>query len=113
MKDSDVKKDLEEGEEKKGSKSKYIINARGVFSVYFARYFFVILIGEDRRQSTVDVVDERRGRAAFWGNLTFFLFVIFPYIALFVLVLYFLKAALGIDVFPDIHWPHVFNGWLK
>jgi hypothetical protein len=101
------------GATKQKTDSKFIVNWRGTFSLYFSRYFFVILIGVDQRQSTLDVVQNRRQRAFFASNVLFFLFVIFPYVLLFLVFLYFLKQMLGIDIFPGIHMPNFVKDIMK
>lgn len=106
----DVKKD---DYKDKGQRNKFVVNWRGTFSLYFQRYFFVILVGVDQRESTLTVIDNRRQRAFFASNMLFFIFVIFPYLMLFLVVLYFVKQALGIDVFPGLHMPGLIKDFFK
>lgn len=94
-------------EAQKSKKRDHLINMRGVIPLYFFRYYFVIIVGEDKRKETQDVLHERRKRTVFAANMLFFLFVIFPYVIILMLFLYFLKQSLGIDIFPNIHWPNL------
>ena len=43
----------------------------------------------------------------------FFVFVLLPYALLFLVLLYVVKMMLGIDIFPDIHIPHLIRDFLS
>lgn len=79
------------------------IDMRGAFSLFFARFYFVFLIGRDISIVTRFMELERRQRSLNLGwylpvvVIATFLFVLFVYL------LYLLKSALGIDLFPDKH----------
>ena len=82
------------------SRKKHAVDIRGIIRLFFVRYYFVFLMGRDRRISTQEMEMERRENVALLGNLTFIIFVTAPFILLILLALYFLKIGLGIDLFP-------------
>lgn len=81
------------------------IDVRGRIPAYFASYYFVFLMGRDRRIGRRRTEYKRRGAVSMLGNVLFFMLVMSPLILLALVGLYFLKAALGIDLFPDSHLP--------
>lgn len=88
-------------------KKKPFIDFRGIINLFFARYYFVFLMGRDRRMSTQEIEYERRQNVALIGNIIFFIFVSSPFILLTLIILYFLKMGMGIDLIPEHHF-----GWL-
>lgn len=93
--------------EKAGKPAKYVVNWRGTFSLYFSKFYFVVLVGRDLREVSREVTGQRREKAYFASNFLFFLLVGLPYALLLLIVLYFLKQMMGIDIFPGIHMPNV------
>ena len=97
--------------------SRHLIDLRGTIPLFFVRLYFVFLLGQDRRQKTLLVTENRR-RAASHG--AFFLFAFMSLlvsvlclaaIAVVVLfLLYVIKSLVGIDLFPDSHLSDLL-GW--
>jgi hypothetical protein len=83
------------------------LEARGTLSLYFVAYFFVLQAGRDRRRGRQRVEHERRENARLASNVVFFLLAMSPVVLLVIVGMYFLKAALGIDIFPDLHMPNL------
>ena len=88
-------------------KEKHPIDFRGVINFFFAKYYFVFLMGRDRRITTLNAEVERRDNVALLGNISFLILVIAPFILLFLVILYLLKVFVGIDLFPNEHM-----GWI-
>lgn len=90
-------------------KKKHSIDFRGIISFFFVRYYFVFLMGRDRRIATQEIEIERRENTALLGNIIFVIFVISPFILLIFIALYFFKMLLGIDIFPGEHMGWIFG----
>ena len=90
-------------------KKKHSIDIRGVMKLFFARYYFVFLMGRDRRITTQEKEFERRSNVALLGNVSFIIFVLSPFILLTLIALYFLKIGMGIDLFPGEHMGWIFG----
>jgi len=88
-------------------KQKHSIDFRGIINFFFVKYYFVFLMGRDRRISTQESEIERRENVALLGNIIFIIFVISPFLLLMLILLYFLKIGLGVDLFPGEHM-----GWI-
>ncbi len=82
---------------------KHAIDIRGIVNLFFAKYYFVLLMGRDRRLSTEAVEEERRDKVAILGNILFFIFILFAFLLLAIIALYFFKVFLGIDLVPGKH----------
>jgi hypothetical protein len=83
------------------------VDTRGALSLYFVAYYFVLQAGRDRRRGRQRVEHERRENARLASNVVFFLLAMSPVVLMLVVGVYFLKAALGIDIFPDLHMPNL------
>ena len=79
------------------------LDIRGVINLFFAKYYFVLFMGRDRRVSTKEAEFDRRHDIALLGNIAFLFFMIVPFILIILGILYFLKIGLGIDLFPGQH----------
>ncbi|OGG46540.1 MAG: hypothetical protein A3F84_21630 [Candidatus Handelsmanbacteria bacterium RIFCSPLOWO2_12_FULL_64_10] len=79
------------------------VDVRGILPLFFARYYFVFLMGRDRRAPTREIEADRRRKTALLGGGLFFVCAISPLILLALLFLYLLKSSLGIDLLPDAH----------
>lgn len=90
-------------------KGAHLLDARGLIKTYFASYYYVLQFGRDRRMGRRRTDYERGMKARMLGNVIFFLMAISPLILLGLVGLYFLKAALGIDLIPDFHTPSLFG----
>ena len=92
---------------------KHAVDVRGTIPLFFARFYFVVLAGRDKRRKTVDKEKHR----AFEGNVSFgyllsllFLSFIAAMVwAAILLVVYWVKIELGIDLFSNIHLGDLFN----
>ncbi len=76
---------------------------RGTLPLFFTRFYFVFLMGRDRRQSVLRKELERRKQGDMLASVMFVLFVLSPLLLLALLALYFTKTELGLDLFPDSH----------
>ena len=83
--------------------SKHPIDVRGIIPLFFTQYYFVLLMGKDRRLATRRIENIRREKSALAGGALFLFFGMSPLILFGLLLLYFMKSAMGIDLFPDKH----------
>jgi len=90
-------------------KGAHLLDTRGLIKTYFATYYYVLQFGRDRRMGRRRTDYERGMKARMLGNVIFFLMAISPLILLGLVGLYFLKAALGVDLIPDFHTPRLFG----
>lgn len=85
------------------------VDLRGVIPLYFAKYYFVFLMGRDRRS----ISRKQEKRRLEWTSLlawTLFITVIsLPFIVLLVTLLYLFKSSLGLDFIPDEHVSDLLN----
>lgn len=82
---------------------KHPVDMRGTIPLYFIRFYFVLLIGRDKRSQTRNKEDVRRRKAAL-GSAMLSVYLVLSALAPIVLfLLYILKSALGIDLFEGIH----------
>ncbi len=92
-----------------GSKPRHIIDLRTTFSLYFQRFYVVFLLGKDRREKTLTVLEERRRKSTRFARLILlFGFISVLFSALF-LAAYVIKCLLGIDLFSDRHLSDLFG----
>lgn len=85
--------------------SKHPLDIRGVIPLFFARYYFVILGGRDKRKNQGDKeFDRRRNTASALSAIMLTIILLIPLSAMAILLLYGLKSFLGIDVMPDSHF---------
>jgi hypothetical protein len=87
----------------------YPIDFRGVIPLFFARYFFVLLVGRDRRISMNRAEQFRRSQASWMGAILFVFFLSLPILMVLFLFLYLLKVIWGWDFLPNFHlWDFLF-----
>lgn len=79
------------------------IDVRGIIPLYFARYFFVLLVGRDRRASVLREETLRRRGSSWVNGLFFSLFIACPIVVILFFFLYLLKYLAGWNVLPDQH----------
>jgi hypothetical protein len=79
------------------------IDLRGTFALYFARYFFVLLVGRDKRAVMEQKEHARRKQASWAGAIGFALLVSLPFLLALFLFFYLLKYFWGLDFVPDFH----------
>jgi hypothetical protein len=85
------------------------IDIRGIIPLYFARYFFVLLIGRDKRAVMEREEHMRRQKASWLGGILFALLVSLPFLLLLFVFLYLLKYFAGVDIVPDFHLWEIFE----
>ena len=88
-------------------KKRHPIDFRGGINLFFIKYYFVFFMGRDRRTFTQETELGRREDVALLGNISFIIFALTPFILFALVLLYFLKIGLGIDIFPNEHM-----GWI-
>lgn len=79
------------------------VDLRGTLRLYFAQFYFVILMGRDRR---IDISNREAGRRYQAGVVSAFIMLytlICIALPVVLLLLYGIKSWLGIDLFPDQH----------
>lgn len=94
---------IEEAISKNAPYQNHPVDMRGTLSLFFARFYFVILIGRDRRSYSRNKEMSRRQKASSlsWAVMIYSsICIIAPVIFL---LLYIIKSWLGIDIFPDHH----------
>ena len=87
--------------------SQHLVDARITIPVFFARFYAVFLFGRDKTAATRTRLIERRRKGSLLAGLLLAGSVAVV-ISLFLLailfgIVYLLKTALGIDIFPDSH----------
>ncbi len=90
-------------------RKKHSIDIRGAINLFFARYYFVFLMGRDQRISRQEIEAERRENTTLLWDLIFMIFVLSPFILLTLIALYFLKIGLEIDIFTGEHMGWIFG----
>jgi hypothetical protein len=85
------------------------IDIRGIIPLYFARYFFVLLVGRDKRAVMEREEHMRRKKASWLGGILFALLVSLPFLLLLFVFLYLLKYFAGVDIVPDFHLWEIFE----
>lgn len=84
-------------------KSRHPVDVRGVLSLFFVRFYFVILAGRDSRPAIQSLEEGRRREGDLCVSTTLMFFLLMPVILLVLLVYYFIKSELGIDYLADFH----------
>lgn len=87
----------------------HTIDIRGFLPLFFARYYFVILVGRDKRSKTKFLEFNRRNEGNTIYSQVFLLVFIIPIIVITFLAVYALKSELGIDFFPNHHLSDFFS----
>jgi len=88
---------------------KHPVDLRGRLSFFFIRFYFVILVGRDRRSFSRNKEDARRIKAKSLSLATFLYALICMVAPIMFLALYLLKTFMGIDIFPDHHLSDFFS----
>ena len=84
-------------------REKHAFDLRGKINLFFMKYYFVFLIGRDRRAFVEDIEAERIRKVSLIGNLVYFIFIILAIFFSTAVGLYLIKTLLGIDLFPGVH----------
>lgn len=79
------------------------IDLRGTLNFYVAKYYFVILMGRDRRSAVRNKEMARRQKLRGMSTLAFLYLVATASIPLLFLALYLVKTLAGIDLLPSQH----------
>ncbi len=82
---------------------KHPIDLRGAFPLFFARFYFVFLMGRDRRQPVKEKEAARRKSTAFGSALVSLYLLACMLLPVVGLALYAIKSFLGIDLFESMH----------
>ena len=86
------------------------VDIRGVLPLFFSRYYYVLLMGRDRRPPTRRKEQVRRGNYLSKTALII-LFGMGPCFMFFLFIAYLLKAVLGINLFSDLHLIDLIKFW--
>lgn len=79
------------------------VDLRGVIPLYFAKYYFVFLMGRDKRSTSRKQEKRRLEWASLLAWTLFITVVSLPFIVLLLGLLYLFKSSLGLDFIPDEH----------
>lgn len=82
---------------------KHPVDIRGIIPLFYSRFYFIFLLGRDRRYKIIRSEGIRRKETDIIASITFFIFLISPLLILGFFALYFAKTDLGIDLFPQLH----------
>ena len=85
-----------------GRPTRKIVDVRFTIPLIFSRFFFVLFIGRDlrRQKRTYDLPGEVRTANIIFGSFILACMISFAAVTLFML-LYLLKSAMGINIFPN------------
>lgn len=83
--------------------TKHLVDLRGVIPLFYSRYYFVFLMGRDRRSAARRTEKQRRRWTSLWAWTLFLVVASLPVLLVIFTLLYFLKSSLGIDLLPDQH----------
>lgn len=79
------------------------LDLRGVVPFFFWRFYYVLLMGRDRRTTTSRIETERRRRARFIEDAIHAVVLLWHVVFVLAVVLYLVKSALGINLMPHRH----------
>lgn len=89
------------------SRSRHLMDVRVQIPLYWARYYIVFLLGRDMRSHVQEILLNRRQRSSRAAQIGFIAMAVWLLIAGIAvtgfIVLYLIKSAVGIDIFPDKH----------
>jgi len=80
-----------------------LVDVRFVIPLYLLRLYVVFLLGKDRRTTVSRILHDRRARASRLALAAFLAALFVCLVAVLFLLLYVLKSAAGIDIFPNFH----------
>jgi len=87
----------------------FLINFRGVIPFFFAKYYFVFLLGRDHTAVRRKTETFRRQRYSLMGGIMFAFLVGLPFFLLLLTFLYLLKYVAGVDFVPNFHIYDIFR----
>ena len=83
------------------------VDIRGTIPLFFRSYYFVFLMGRDRRRNRKKLEKDRRGATSAFSSLAVMSYFILSFgillLSVMAVVFYIVKALLDIDLFPDRH----------
>lgn len=88
---------------------KHPVDLRGVIPLFFIRFYFVLLMGRDRRLPTRNKEDKRRKKASLTSAMLSVYTLACMLLPIGLGLLYLIKSALGIDLFEGVHLSDVFS----
>lgn len=88
---------------------KHLLDIRGVIPLFFSRFYFVLLMGRDKRTKTKKIELNRRTKSDILASILFSIFIIVPFLSLAFIILYLTKIDLGIDLFSGFHLNDLFK----
>lgn len=100
---------IEEAISKNAPNHNHPVDMRGTLSLFFIRFYFVLLIGRDRRSYSRNKEMRRRQKAGSLGWAMMIYIVICAIAPVILLLLYLIKSGLGIDLFPEHHLSDLIN----
>jgi len=86
------------------------VDIRGEIPFFFARYYYVFLMGRDRRLATTRK-EQARKRNYLSKTALLILIGMGPFLVFTLFTLYMLKSIFGINLFPDSHLMDLFKFW--
>lgn len=98
------------------SPKRHAIDLRGVIPLFFWKFYFVFHFGRDTRSTTKDTELGRRTGAKLLGNILFIIAALSPIVLILMIILYFLKSAMGINLFPNLSLSDILTGignWIE
>lgn len=92
-------------------KKSHLLDLRLNIPLFFGRYYLVFLMGRDRRIATRRS-EMRRQKSLYFSSIALFcLMFLSPFVIIILLIVYAVKSALGIDLFPDWHFKDMLRLW--
>ncbi len=71
-----------------GPLRKHLVDIRGVLPLFLMRYYFVLLMGIDRRMSKTSTTIERRRTGTLMGTLFFLILISSPFLLLLFIIIF-------------------------
>ncbi len=88
---------------------KHLLDIRGVIPLFFSRFYFVLLMGRDKRTKTKKTELNRRTESDILASILFTIFIVIPFLSLAFIILYLTKTELGMDLFLGFHLKDIFK----
>ncbi|HBE04093.1 MAG: hypothetical protein A2096_11125 [Spirochaetes bacterium GWF1_41_5] len=85
----------------------HILDWRGLLPFFFRRYYFVFIMGRDKRKPGKTKEASRGRKVSVFANLFFIVIITMPIFIIFSFLLYLIKTALGVDIVQTAHLPEL------
>lgn len=99
--------ELQQALSKVHNRSRHLVDVRVQIPLYWTRYYMVFLLGRDMRSHVQEILINRRQRDSRAAQIGFISLAVWLLLAGIVvtafIVLYLIKSAVGINIFPDKH----------